>query len=60
MNLVHLALTLMIPHHEIVYLIQLLSLKMQTLINMDIMVMELDLIEQEVFRFQLVDLVKMY
>ena len=34
--------------------------KMQTLINMDILVMELDLIEEEVFHFQVVDLVKMY
>ena len=31
-----------------------------TLINMDILVMELDLIEEEVFHFQVVDLVKMY
>ena len=34
--------------------------KMQTLINMDILAMELDLIEEEVFHFQVVDIVKMY
>ena len=34
--------------------------KMQTLINMDILVMELDLIEEEVFHFQVVDMVKIY
>ena len=32
----------------------------QTLINMNILVMELDLIEDQVFHFQVVDLVKMY
>ena len=35
-------------------------LKMQTLINMDILVMEFDLIEEEVFHIQVEDLVKMY
>ena len=34
--------------------------KNTALINMDILVMELDLIEDQVFHFQLVDLVKMY
>ena len=34
--------------------------KMQTLINMSILVMELDFIEEEVFHFQVVDLVKMH
>ena len=34
--------------------------KTQTLINMNILVMELDLIEDQVFHFQAVDLVKMY
>ena len=33
-------------------------LKMQTLINIDILVMELDLIADQVFHFQVVDLVK--
>ena len=33
---------------------------MQTLINMDILVIEFDLIEQEFFHFQVVDIVKMY
>ena len=42
------------------YLVQLLSLKMKILISMDILVMELDLIEDQVFHFQVVDLVKMY
>ena len=32
---------------------------MQTLINMDILDMELDLIEKEIFDFQVVDMVKM-
>ena len=36
------------------------SLTKNTLINMDILVMELDLIEEEVFHFQMVDLAKMY
>ena len=36
------------------------SLTKNTLINMDILVMELDLIEEEVFHFQVVDLVKIY
>ena len=35
------------------------TLKMQTLINMDILVMEFDLIEEDVFHFQVVGLVKM-
>ena len=34
--------------------------KNTALINMDILVMELDLIEDQVFHFQVVDLVKMY
>ena len=34
--------------------------KMQILKNMGILIMELDLIEEEVFHFQVVDLVKMY
>ena len=34
--------------------------KMQTLINNNILVMELDLIEDQVFHFQMVDLVKLY
>ena len=34
--------------------------KMQILNNMGILIMELDLIEEEVFHFQVVDLVKMY
>ena len=42
------------------YLVQLLSLKMKILISMDILVMELDLIEDHVFHFQVVDLVKIY
>ena len=33
---------------------------MQILIRMDIPVMELDLIEEEVFHFQVVDMVKLY
>ena len=44
----------------IVYLVQLLWLKMLVLIGMDILVMELDLIEENVFHFQVVDLVKIY
>ena len=39
---------------------QLLCLKTSILISMGILVMELDLIEEEVFHFQVVDLVKMY
>ena len=39
---------------------QLLRLKMQILINMDILVMELDLIEDNVFHFQMVNLVKIF
>ena len=38
----------------------LLLLKMQTLINMDILVMKFDLIEQEGLHLQVMDLVKMY
>ena len=38
----------------------LLLLKMQTLINMDILVMKFDLIEREGLHFQVMDLVKMY
>ena len=36
------------------------TLTKNALINMDILVMELDLIEEEVFHFQVVDMVKMY
>ena len=45
--------------HNNVYLVQLLWLKMLILISMGILVMELDLIENQVFHFQVVDLVKM-
>ena len=34
--------------------------KMQTLINMDILVMELDLIEEEISHLQVMDMVKMH
>ena len=37
-----------------------LKLKMLTLISMDILVMELDLIKEEVFHLKVVDMVKMY
>ena len=37
-----------------------LTKKMQRLINMDILVMELDLKEEEVFHFQVVDMAKIY
>ena len=33
---------------------------MQTLINMDILVMELDLIEEEISHLQVMDMVKMH
>ena len=36
------------------------TLTKNALINMDILVMELDLIEEEVFHFQVEELVKMY
>ena len=48
------------PTLKIVYLVQLLWLKTQILKNMDILAMELDLIEDQPFHFQVVDLVKMY
>ena len=55
-----LALTLMIQHQKIVYLAQLLLLKMlMILISMGILVMELDLIENQAFHFQVANLVKM-
>ena len=48
------------PTLKIVHLVQLLQLKMLILISMVILVMELDLIEDQVFHFQVVDLVKIY
>ena len=48
------------PTLKIVYLVQLISLKTQILISITIQVMELDLIEDQVFQFQVVDVVKMY
>ena len=60
MNWVPLAIMIMILHWKSVYLVQLLWLKTQILISMGILVMELDLIEDQVFHFQAVDLVKMY
>ena len=48
------------PTLKNVYLVQLLELKMLILISMGIQVMELGLIEEEVFHFQVVGMVKMY
>ena len=48
------------PTLKIVCLVQLLWLKTQILIRMGILVMKLDLIEDQDFHFQVVDLVKMY
>ena len=46
------------PTLKIVYLVQLLKLKMQTSKNTNILVMKLDLIEDQVIHFQVLDLVK--
>ena len=48
------------PTLKIVYLVRLLWLKTQILKNMDILAMELDLIEDQPFHFQVVDLVEVY
>ena len=48
------------PTLKIIYLVRLLWLKTQILKNMDILAMELDLIEDQPFHFQVVDLVEMY
>ena len=48
------------PTIKTVYLVQLLSQKMQPLKNIDIQAMVLDLIEDQAFHFQVEDLVKMY
>ena len=52
MNFVHLALSIMI--------LRLFIWTLQTLRNINILVMELDLIGDQVFHFQVADLIKMY